>query len=35
MTATSSNRQPQPGVSGDGHIDLEDEQLPLFAPSER
>ena len=31
MTATSARRQPQPGVSGNGHVDVEDDQLPLFA----
>ena len=31
MTATTSRRQPQPGVSANGHIDLEDDQLQLFA----
>ena len=31
MTAGSTRRQPQPGVSANGHIDLEDDQLQLFA----
>ena len=31
MTAGSTRRQPQPGVSGNGHLDLEDDQLQLFA----
>ena len=31
MTATSSRGQPQPGVSGNGHVDVEDDQLNLFA----
>ena len=30
MAATASSRQPQPGVSGNGHIDVEDDQLRLF-----
>ena len=30
MAATASRRQPQPGVSGNGHVDVEDDQLPLF-----
>ena len=30
MTAGSTRRQPQPGVSANGHIDLEDDQLQLF-----
>ena len=33
MTAGSTRRQPQPGVSANGHIDLEDDQLQLFAGS--
>jgi DNA (cytosine-5)-methyltransferase 1 len=33
MHATASRRQPQPGLAGNGHIDVEDEQLPLFARS--
>ena len=31
MTAGSTRRQPQPGVLSNGHIDLEDDQLQLFA----
>ena len=31
MAAATTRRQPQPGVSGNGHIDLEDDQLQLFA----
>ena len=30
MAATSSSRQPQPGVSGNGHVEIEDDQLLLF-----
>jgi hypothetical protein len=33
MTAGSTRRQPQPGVPANGHIDLEDDQLQLFAGS--
>ena len=33
MTAASTRRQPQPGVSANGHLDLEDDQLQLFAGS--
>ena len=33
MTAGTTRRQPQPGVSGNGHLDLEDDQLQLFAGS--
>ena len=33
MQATASRRQPQPGLAGNGHIDADDEQLPLFAHS--
>ena len=31
MSATASSRQPQPGVSGNGHVHVVDDQLPLFA----
>ena len=30
MTAGSTRRQPQPGISDNGHIDHEDDQLQLF-----
>jgi hypothetical protein len=33
MTAGSTRRQPQPGVSVNGHIDHQDDQLHLFAGS--
>ena len=33
MTAGSTRRQPQPGVSANGHVDVEDDQLQLFAGS--
>jgi site-specific DNA-cytosine methylase len=33
MTAACARRQPQPGVSGNGHVRLDDGQLPLFAPA--
>ena len=33
MTASASRRQPAPGVCANGHVDLDDEQLQLFASS--
>jgi len=33
MIATSSRRQAQPGSPDTGHVDVEDEQLPLFGES--
>jgi hypothetical protein len=30
MIASASRRQPAPGVSGNGHVDVDDDQLPLF-----
>jgi DNA (cytosine-5)-methyltransferase 1 len=31
MQATASRRQPQPGMTTNGHVDVDDDQLPLFA----
>ena len=33
MQATASRRQPQPGMSTNGHVDVDDDQLPLFQAS--
>ncbi|MGO9973427.1 MAG: hypothetical protein ACLP01_11595 [Solirubrobacteraceae bacterium] len=33
MQAGASRRQPQPGMSANGHVDVEDDQLPLFETS--
>jgi DNA (cytosine-5)-methyltransferase 1 len=30
MQADASRRQPQPGISGNGHVRVQEEQLPLF-----
>jgi len=30
MQAGASRRQPQPGVSDNGHVRVDEEQLPLF-----
>ncbi len=33
MQAAASRRQPQPGMTTNGHVDVEDDQLPLFQTS--
>ena len=33
MQAAASRRQPQPGMTTNGHVDVEDDQLPLFEAS--
>ncbi len=30
MQAAASCRQPQPGMTTNGHLDVKDDQLPLF-----
>ena len=33
--ATASRKQPQPGISNNGHIEVKDDQLPLFTHASR